>query len=284
MVRPASRRAERPWARSQRPPSIPPARRNTDPGILQARRQRRTGNVAREDATGIGQRAYRPDGVVAREDATGFGQRAYRPSVCRSSSVRTTVRGEPIAGPADGFLDRSSPSSRRRDAQPHRDRARGAIGQRPVALRPADAVARRSAVADGSAAEYRGRPCLRRVLTRQFVQVAFAEPVVSPFLVEHGAEALPHCPPLGVRGPSVVVGHRRGLRELIRRDLGQPRLDLRTCRLRTASTSSRLGWADGSSPFSSWSMTNGGPSPRAVNGSVSPSTQRRNQESCTKTR
>jgi hypothetical protein len=32
------------------------------------------------------------------------------------------------------------------------------------------------------------------------------------------------------------------------------------------------------------SMTNGGPSPMAVNGSVSPSTQRRNQESCTKTR
>jgi hypothetical protein len=65
---------------------------------------------------------------------------------------------------------------------------------------------------------------LRRLLTRQLVQIAYAETVVSPFLVEHGAEALPHCPPVGVRGPSAVVGHRRGLRELIRGDLGQPRL------------------------------------------------------------
>ena len=66
------------------------------------------------------------------------------------------------------------------------------------------------------------------LLPRQLVQVAYAEAVMSPFLVEYGAEALPHCPPLGVRGPSVVVGHRRGLRELVRRDLGQPRLDLRS--------------------------------------------------------
>src|SRR4051794_13580064 len=63
-------------------------------------------------------------------------------------------------------------------------------------------------------------------LIRQFVQVTTAEPVVSPLLVEHGAEALPHRSPLGVRGPSLVVRDRRGLRELIRRDLGQPCLDL----------------------------------------------------------
>ena len=33
-----------------------------------------------------------------------------------------------------------------------------------------------------------------RTLTRQFVQVTLAEPVVSPFLVEHSAEALPSVP------------------------------------------------------------------------------------------
>ena len=67
---------------------------------------------------------------------------------------------------------------------------------------------------------------LRSAQARQFVQIPFAEPMVGPFLVECGAEALPHCPPLGVRGPPVVVRDRGDVREPTGCDLGQPCLDL----------------------------------------------------------
>src|SRR5215203_3866338 len=69
-------------------------------------------------------------------------------------------------------------------------------------------------------------PDLQSLLTRQLVEVALTEAVVCPLLVEDGAQALQHPPPPGVRGPAVAVGHRRGLRELLGRDLGQPRLHL----------------------------------------------------------
>ncbi|MDN5769726.1 MAG: hypothetical protein L0H24_02375 [Microlunatus sp.] len=50
------------------------------------------------------------------------------------------------------------------------------------------------------------------------VQIAGREPVVLHFLTENGAKALPHSAASGVRRPHVVVGHRRGRRELLRRD------------------------------------------------------------------
>ena len=50
---------------------------------------------------------------------------------------------------------------------------------------------------------------LKEAPPRQLVQVAHAETVVFPFLVEHRAETLPHAPALGIRRPSVVVRHRR---------------------------------------------------------------------------
>ena len=95
---------------------------------------------------------------------------------------------------------------------------------------------------------------LRVPLPRQLVEVAHAETVVGPLLVEDGAEALPHRRPLAYGGhPSssgtgAVCASCSGVTSASHASISD------ACRSRTPSTSSRLGRADGSSPCSSWSV------------------------------
>jgi hypothetical protein len=78
-----------------------------------------------------------------------------------------------------------------REAEPHRDRAWGAFGQRPLPLRPADSVVRRSAVADGPPALAVGHPPVRGVLPagvqREVRPVVTGLPLCAPF--GHGLTA-----------------------------------------------------------------------------------------------
>src|SRR5712691_2345571 len=127
-------------------------------------------------------------------------------------------------------------------------------------------------------------PLLRHSIWRgapEQIEVAHAETVVRPLLVQHHVHALEHRLPPGVRRPA---GTGAGADSSSGVTVDSQRSSSAPCTSHTASTSSRLGAAARSRPCSSWSGTNSEASPIAVNGLVDPRQQRRNHESCANTR